>query len=820
MPRPRRGSLSLVVYCTGHGLVPQNTQDWRLAERDSSVENPTLSVTPADIVLAVNRPAVGKVLLVLDACYAGEGAGEAFAVVQRALRQVGGGRELCIVAAVPHYAEARQNVFAPALAKALRDASVPSWDQAFLSMETVEGSLQRSLRRWRQRPRVMLGREAGSLMLPNPAHVPRELPAGWRSGRLVPWSGPARGVAGPREPGWFFTGRDAALAELWQHACAPAEAPGRLRYLAGPSGSGRTALLARMLTTATDGDRAALPAVARTGALPPRDVAVAAVRCRDRTVDDVRADVVAQLGRDPTAEPGDGRPAAVLLDDVAQAADPPALLAWAAELTGARVVAVLPAPPDDPPGDVTALGAPEHAPAPDLSRYLRLRTSLTGRPADEPELKRLTTAAGGSFAAAVRAADAWAAAADRGLDPLEPALADAAERLSADRAATLAAHGVDHRTAAAAVDVLTEVSCWEEGSGLPPELWAALASARAGRPCGPATLAAAAPALGLVPAPGTRDGALRVPGPATGVRLPDLVPALVDAVRPTGTGRWDDVDPPVLCAVAGAAARTPSAVGLLLRDAAFLLACPPAAVTRALRAGPPVPEPLQRAWAQVPSVGRAADRAFALRLAAARQGITELHRAGDGARPGEPDVLTVLAANGFSPRSGTADVVRSAVAPVPGDPAVATAHDDGSLTLWGGDDLRRLATCRPPFAGAAVAGLAATAVDGGLGEAGEVVVVATSRHGQVARWSASRETAAEPWDVTADDVAALAGGRLLLVGPDGLTSPTRAAPSAARSRCRSGRRLSRPACPPTDRWSGRRTAPAGSGGDCSTRPAP
>jgi hypothetical protein len=115
--------------------------------------------------------------------------------------------------------------------------------------------------------------------------------------------------------------------------------------------------------------------------------------------------------------------------------------------------------------------------------------------------------------------------------------------------------------------------------------------------------------------------------------------------------------------------------------------------------------------------------------------------------------------------------VRSAVAPVPGDPVVATAHDDGSLTLWGGDDLRRLATCRPPFAGAAVAGLAATAVDGGTvdGDVGGVVVVATSRHGQVAGWSASRETAAEPWDVTADDVAALAGGRLLLVGPDALT---------------------------------------------------
>ena len=63
------------------------------------------------------------------------------------------------------------------------------------------------------------------------------------------WGPKARGLEVAAQAGWYFTGRQAALAELTGWLTDPA-ADTRLRVVTGDPGSGKSAVLGRLVTLA------------------------------------------------------------------------------------------------------------------------------------------------------------------------------------------------------------------------------------------------------------------------------------------------------------------------------------------------------------------------------------------------------------------------------------------------------------------------------------------------------------------------------------------------------------------------------------------
>ncbi len=101
------------------------------------------------------------------------------------------------------------------------------------------------------------------------------------------WSPKARGVERENKPGWYFTGRTQALQELvaW---LGGGRADGRVRAVTGGPGSGKSAVLARVVTLADPVYRQRVPDLEpahRT--VPPVGCVQVAVHARHKTVDDV-----------------------------------------------------------------------------------------------------------------------------------------------------------------------------------------------------------------------------------------------------------------------------------------------------------------------------------------------------------------------------------------------------------------------------------------------------------------------------------------------------------------------------------------------------
>jgi hypothetical protein len=75
---------------------------------------------------------------------------------------------------------------------------------------------------------------------------------------LAEWDAAARGAASDAQPGWYFVGREHALGDLADWLIAP---PGdrRVRIVTGRAGSGKTAVLGRLVTLARPGYSVRLP---------------------------------------------------------------------------------------------------------------------------------------------------------------------------------------------------------------------------------------------------------------------------------------------------------------------------------------------------------------------------------------------------------------------------------------------------------------------------------------------------------------------------------------------------------------------------------
>ena len=144
------------------------------------------------------------------------------------------------------------------------------------------------------------------------------------------WGPKARGVEVAAQAGWYFTGRRAALAELAKWLADP-DADTRLRVLTGDPGSGKSAVLGRLVTLADPSSPLRAPGLAADpGSVPPAGSITAALLAKGKTAGELMTELAASLGAGPDTELAgtlDARPVfTVVIDALDEATDPPTVI--------------------------------------------------------------------------------------------------------------------------------------------------------------------------------------------------------------------------------------------------------------------------------------------------------------------------------------------------------------------------------------------------------------------------------------------------------------------------------------------------------------
>jgi WD40 repeat protein len=146
------------------------------------------------------------------------------------------------------------------------------------------------------------------------------------------WSPRARGVERDSQPGWYFTGRTLVLRELVAWMTATPGRDGRARVVTGGPGSGKSAVLARLVTLDDRDYRATVPlADMAAGTAPPAGSIDVAVHANGKTVGEVvgqLADATGHKVRSPEAlvaallDRPEPKPLVIVVDALDEAAEP------------------------------------------------------------------------------------------------------------------------------------------------------------------------------------------------------------------------------------------------------------------------------------------------------------------------------------------------------------------------------------------------------------------------------------------------------------------------------------------------------------------
>lgn len=415
---PERTSADvLVLYHTGHGEVVAD--EHYLLDPASDPNNLAgTALASSDLVRFLTQSKIQHVLVILDTCYAGHGTGEMAAIARKVVAarrfDEAAGSGLWFVAAARPKDEAAQSLFVAAFADAVRTLSTgnrPSHldpaELVGLVNQTFEG------RKRAQRARLHVGEASGaSVFIPNPGYAP-ELPEGidveTQTQLVEHWGPRSRGVERDTQPGWHFTGREQVLRELVGWLTQP-EGDRRARVVTSRAGSGKSAVLARLVTLSDPDYRERVPLDGvPADTIPPSGVIDVTLHLRKKPLDKVCALLAEATGSGQT-EPKPlvtellGRPGrlVVVADALDEATQPAAIVDellrpladGAAE--GARDVRVLVATrPEfehalDPAAVIVDLDNPDYIDVDDIAGYVTslLLAAPTSPYRDKPELAR------------------------------------------------------------------------------------------------------------------------------------------------------------------------------------------------------------------------------------------------------------------------------------------------------------------------------------------------------------------------------------------------------------------------------------------------
>ncbi|WP_372352573.1 caspase family protein [Streptomyces sp. KL116D] len=317
----------LVLYYTGHG--ERDDRQHYLMCRDSEGDQLRASAVPSDQVVGIlAENGFTRLLLIIDTCYAGQGAVDTVRSLANALLASPAIDEhrltdFSVIASTRGQDLAQDGAFAPALRAALEDRLLGGSHQPKLHLEAVVDRVNDILVTTASGPGpaqeavlATLAGGSGPGFLPNPRYVP-SIPARldlaeqqvWLASpearrrhaeRLQHFAPRGRGTDTHSGTASYFTGRRAALAELTDWLDDRSPGLGRCVLVTGGPGVGKSSLLGRLVLLADPAARAGLddldPRVA-----PPARPLHTAIHARHKLLEDIVAAVADAAGM-PGAE--------------------------------------------------------------------------------------------------------------------------------------------------------------------------------------------------------------------------------------------------------------------------------------------------------------------------------------------------------------------------------------------------------------------------------------------------------------------------------------------------------------------------------------
>ncbi|MDB6000749.1 MAG: LigA protein, partial [Rhizobacter sp.] len=298
----------VVAYYSGHG-VRDAERFYLLALASDPLRLDRTAAAAEDLARAlVKGSKAAQVLFILDACYAGAGAAEFAELVSVLTARLGGGPAVFVLAAARPKQEAAQGALTTALARALSnsDERLGGRTQRFLTMEEVMGTVGDELRASHPAQTATLSSvntDGLTRLFPNPHYRPEIAPGMDLEAQrsfIDHWI-PKAGGTEFGSTGWYFTGRETVLSELgtWMRQ---ERSDGRPRVVTGRAGSGKSAVIARIVTLADARYRKTLVPSNAGPAMPPEGVIDVAVHARRKSLADVIRRIASSLSlnaRDP-----------------------------------------------------------------------------------------------------------------------------------------------------------------------------------------------------------------------------------------------------------------------------------------------------------------------------------------------------------------------------------------------------------------------------------------------------------------------------------------------------------------------------------------
>ncbi|WP_431727373.1 caspase family protein [Verrucosispora sp. TAA-831] len=240
-----------VLYVTGHGVEADSTHYLILRKSVGSMLA-TTALRTSDLISWLADTPIHHLLIIIDACYAGQVAHDAM----RLSRQLH--RRWLILPSVTRDEKAVTGALTSAIVKfldALREPEGRRYGEGpYIDVAAFVQDVQEHLGPGQSLYPLYGGQLAGPhVCLPNPHHQRSAVleigPA--RHELALPkqelethWSPRSRGVATGEQAGWLFTGRGALMRKL----IAAATSWPRVTVISGGAGSGKSAVLARLVT--------------------------------------------------------------------------------------------------------------------------------------------------------------------------------------------------------------------------------------------------------------------------------------------------------------------------------------------------------------------------------------------------------------------------------------------------------------------------------------------------------------------------------------------------------------------------------------------
>jgi hypothetical protein len=364
-PRP-----TVLLFWSGHADTP-NGGELRLATFDSYQPMTSADgMPPAELVNKLAAAGAPFFCLVLDVCQGGAAGGIVVATAAQRFRENAAGKfpGMAALFSAQAFEPAVEGLFAGVFERVLREGPSPEarariakqgWGgfthNRLLRMEEVEGVVQVEFEVLHEnRPVVQkpFGERTGLLfgLFPNPLFKADAPPLGVEVARsrwlrqqdldshFLP---KARGLE-PDEEGWFFTGRNAVSIEIvdWLHHRGDVGAQ-RLYVLTGSGGTGKSAIIGRMVALSDPELRAGAPttAIGEKDTTPEIGSVDAALHLRNLGLKETAAVLSDLLGIPPHPDrspvwkalafhmPGAARTVTVALDALDEASEPASIAA-------------------------------------------------------------------------------------------------------------------------------------------------------------------------------------------------------------------------------------------------------------------------------------------------------------------------------------------------------------------------------------------------------------------------------------------------------------------------------------------------------------